>query len=406
MPKKVFPIKHLIYLVIIVSLFVGAFGGAMGSFFLQPYLQKTEWGQDFLGEDPAIVPQDVGAQNDKPASASDKVVDVVEKASPAVVSIVVTKELSEFYNFTGPLNGFPFGVPSVENGDKVIQKVGGGSGFIVSKDGLILTNKHVVLDEDADYTVVLNDGREYIAKILGRDPINDIAILKIDVKKLPVLELGDSDKIQIGQTVIAIGFSLGEYKNTVTKGVISGVDRNLTAGSSFGATTVLEEAIQTDAAINQGNSGGPLLDLSGKVIGINTAVNRAGESIGFAIPANAAKKIVESVKKYGKIVRPWLGVRYVQITKGLAEANDLPSEYGAMVVHGDTEDEVAVVADSPADKAGLQEEDIILEVEGQKLDKTSLAHELADYDPGDEVGLKILRDEEEVIVVVGLAERK
>jgi serine protease Do len=404
--------KTIICVIVIVSFVVGAFGGVMGAFFLLPKLQKTNWGQAFLnnGVDQALNKPEVSGAQAKSLKIEEEsgTVNVVKKTSPAVVSIIISKELDQYYNLTGPLDGFSFDVPQQSpNVKKIKQAIGGGSGFIVASDGMILTNKHVVFDDQADYTVVLGDGREFKAKILGKDSANDIAVLKIDAKNLPVLTLGDSDKIQQGQTVIAIGFSLGEYKNTVTKGVISGVNRQISATDySLGATSVIDEAIQTDAAINQGNSGGPLIDLSGQVIGINTAVNRAGESLGFAISSNVAKKVLDSVKKYGRIVRPWLGVRYVVLNDKIAEANKLSVDYGALVAAGQTAEEVAVVPSSPADKAGLRANDIILEINGVKLDEKTLAGEISKYDVGATITLKILRKGEIKTVKVTLEERK
>ncbi len=344
-------------------------------------------------------------------------ISAVKKVSPSVVSIIISKDLSKIYNLTGPdifsfpdffEFGFPFEfkIPEVPKGEKK-QQIGGGTGFIISEDGLILTNKHVVSDTEAEYTVITSDEKKYDAKILAVDPFLDIAVLKIDAEGLPTVELGDSDKIELGQTVIAIGFSLGEYKNTVTKGVISGVGRRVVAGDSLGRSEVIEEAIQTDAAINPGNSGGPLINLSGQVIGINTAINLEGQLIGFAIPINAAKKSIESVKKEGKIVRPWLGVRYILLNKEIAKTNKIDVDYGALIVRGKTPEELAVVPGSPADKAGLVENDIILELNGQKIDEEhTLAKEIAKYKPGDEVTLKVLSKGEEKVVKAVLGEFK
>jgi serine protease Do len=403
--------KTFFCVVIATSLIVGAFGGAMGSFFLLPKMQKTEWGKAFLnvdGIDQAL--NKAGSAGLSPMALKVEegdTIDVVKAAAPSVVSIIIKKELDQYYNLTGPLDGFIFDAPQqVPDGKKVKQTIGGGSGFIVSSDGLILTNKHVVFDDAAEYTVVLNDGKEFQAKILGKDPVNDIAVLKVDAKDLSVLTLGDSDKIQQGQTVIAIGFSLGEYKNTVTKGVISGIDRQISATDySIGETSVIDGAIQTDAAINQGNSGGPLINLSGQVIGINTAVNRAGESLGFAIPSNVAKKVLDSVKKYGKIVRPWLGVRYIVLSEKIAAANNLKVTYGALIAVGQTAEEVAVVPGSPAEKSGLRADDIILEINGVKLEEKTLAGEISKYDVGDVISLTVLRNGETKIVKVALEER-
>lgn len=340
----------------------------------------------------------------------------VEKVSPSVVSIIISKDISGDFNQTGPNifpfdNFFDFGFPfdfrfrSTEENNQAPRKqeIGGGTGFIISEDGLILTNKHVVLDLEADYTVLTNDGREFEATVLARDQINDIAIVKIEASGLSVVELGNSDNLKLGQTVIAIGNALGEFRNTVTKGIISGIDRRVLAGNGQ-QSEVIEEAIQTDAAINPGNSGGPLINLSGQVVGINTAVSQAGQLIGFAIPVNLAKNAIDSVREFGRIVRPYIGVRYVMVNEGIAEENNLNVDHGALIVQGD-EDQLAIVVNSPAEKAGLQSGDVILEVNGRRIDlENSLAHEIVKYRPGDQAELKISRDGQEQIVKIILGE--
>lgn len=342
-------------------------------------------------------------------SEEEQVVSTVEAASPSVVSIIVSKDLSAVYRRTG--NVFPFddvfdrlGLPfefrtlprqeEQPEGDEAKepkkQKVGGGTGFVISEDGLIVTNKHVVSEDDAEYTVVFNDGKEYEARVLAKDQILDIAIVKIDAKSLKPLPLGDSDAINIGQTVIAIGNTLAEYKNTVTRGVVSGIDREVRAIDGRGRSEVIQEAIQTDAAINPGNSGGPLLNLRGEVIGINTAVNRDGQSIGFAIPINPAKRSVESVKKHGRIIRPWLGVRYTMIDREFINNNNLSIDHGALIIGDPARKVVGVVPGGPAEKAGLQDGDIILELDGKKIDQShTLAGAIAQHKPGDEAILKV-----------------
>jgi len=283
----------------------------------------------------------------------------------------------------------------------------GGTGFIVSEDGLILTNKHVVLDKEADYTVFTNDGRKFPAKVLAIDPVEDLAVLKIEQENdtsFPVLKLGDSDSLEIGQAVIAIGNALAEFRNTVSTGVISGLGRKITAsGGSFVET--LEDVIQTDAAINKGNSGGPLLNLKGEVIGINTAMAIDAQSIGFAIPINKAKKDIEQVKTIGKIVYPFLGIRYILINEKVKQKYGLLIDYGALVVDGGPGNP-AVWPDSAAEKAGLEEGDIVLEFNNEKITfENTLAKVIMKYNPGDEVVLKTLRGEDEIIVNVVLDER-
>lgn len=399
--------RGFIALTVIVSLIVGGFAGALGSFFVKPYLEKTDWGKQFLQSE--VNQQLTGQKKVVEVKEDSATIDVVKKVSPSVVSIVVTKELESFYNLTGPdiFDFWNFGITVPKgSGQKEKKEVGGGTGFVIGADGLILTNKHVVSDEQAEYSVVFSDGKRFEAKVLGRDPVYDIAVLKIEAKNLPVLAIGDSDKIEIGQTVIAIGNALSQYSNSVTRGVVSGINRKITAGDSFGGAEVIEGAIQTDAAINPGNSGGPLLNLDGQVIGVNTAINWQGQSLGFAIPINQAKSVIASVKQFGKIVRPWLGVRYVQLNKEIATANKLKYDYGAMILRGQNQKESAVVIGSPADKAGLKENDIILELNGKKLDdKAPLAQEVAKYKPGDTVSLKVARGEEMIEVKVKLEER-
>ena len=276
----------------------------------------------------------------------------------------------------------------------------------MSDDGLIVTNRHVVADETATYKVTLADGKEYDATVLAKDPVLDVALMKIEATGLPTLSLGNSDNLYLGQTVIAIGNALAEFGNTVTRGVVSGIGRRVEAGDRRGGfSEVIDEAIQTDAAINPGNSGGPLLNLAGEVVGINTAVSSEAQSVGFAIPINSVKRIIESVQKTGRIVRPWLGVRYQVVTPRLAEANNLPVNYGALILRGQSPDELAVVPGSPADKAGLEENDIILEIDGKKLeDKDSLAKLIGEKNIGDDVALKVLHDGKEKEVAVKLEE--
>lgn len=342
------------------------------------------------------------------------VVDVVKESSPAVVSIIISKDLNKIPGFStspfdfGPFSFDPFFQNRNQDDSPNIQQIGGGSGFIITEDGLIMTNKHVVEDTTATYTVLMNDGKKYDATVLSRDPVNDIALVKIDGKNLPTLPLGDSSDLDIGQKVIAIGNSLGQYQNTVTTGVVSGIGRTITASGGTSGSEQLEGVIQTDAAINPGNSGGPLLDIGGSVIGINTAIDSQGQLVGFAIPVNDAKKDWESFKKFGKIVKPFLGVRYVMINQTIKEENDLNVDYGALIVSSGTLANPAVVPGSAADNAGLREGDIILEINGTRVDNEhSLAGILKNFNPGDQVNMKILsRGGETKDITVTLGESK
>lgn len=343
------------------------------------------------------------------------VVSAVKKASPAVVAITISKNVPkiescpgrspfsnlppEFQQFFG--GGFDFSVPC-QNGTE-LKEVGGGSGFIISSDGLIVTNKHVASDKTAQYTVFTNDGEKYAATILAQDPTQDLAILKIKASGLPMVTLGNSSSIELGQTAIAIGNALAEFRNTVSVGVISGLARNIVAGDVTSLEN-LDGVIQTDAAINPGNSGGPLLNLKGEVIGINTAVANNAQNIGFAIPINRAKRAINSVKTSGEIQTPYLGVRNITVTEEIAKKQNLPVNYGALIRGG--EDGPAVQPDSPAAKAGIQAEDIILEVNGKRIGKDSpLTSVISEYEVGATVTLKINRAGKEMELKAALGKR-
>ncbi len=336
------------------------------------------------------------------------IVEVAKNVCPGVITIVISKDLPKvegFYSF--PFGGQEFIFPKIKNGKKEKTKIGGGSGFIVSQGGYVMTCSHVVGDPEADYTVILDPKHKYPAKILAKDSLVDVAILKLNDKELPYLELGDSDKINLGETVVAIGNPLGEFEDTLSAGIISGLSRKITAygGLPLKATS-LRGLIQTDAAINPGNSGGPLVNMEGKVIGINTAMVMGAQNIGFAIPVNYAKRIFEEVQKYGKIVRPFLGVRYVILNQEISKTNKLPVDYGALVVRENL-GEPAVLKGSAADKAGLKEYDIILEMDGKKItEENPLTDLLAQHKIGDEINFKILKEGKEINLKVKLEEKK
>ena len=336
------------------------------------------------------------------------IVELAKKVCPAVITIVISRDLPKiegFYSF--PFGEHQFIIPQIGKGKKEKTKIGGGSGFIVSSDGYIMTCSHVVGDPEADYTVILDPKHKYPAKILAKDSLIDIAILKIDGKNLPYLELGDSSQIELGETVVAIGNPLGEFEDTLSAGIISGLSRKITAygGLPLRATS-LRGLIQTDAAINPGNSGGPLVNIEGKPIGINTAMVMGAQNIGFAIPINYARKILEEVMKYGKIQRPFLGIRYFVLNKEISQANKLPVDYGALIVRENL-GEKAIVKNSAADKAGLKEYDIILELNGEKINEENpLADTLQKYKIGEEISLKILREGKEMNAKLKLEEKK
>lgn len=307
---------------------------------------------------------------------------VAERVAPSVVSITSESQAD------GLLRG----------------QSGAGTGIIISEDGLILTNKHVVPADATRFSVFTSDGKEYQdAKVVARDVLNDVAFVRINAKGLRAAELGDSSQVSVGQKVVAIGNALGQFQNTVTEGIISGLGRPIIAGDAAGTRfESLENLLQTDAAINPGNSGGPLVNLEGQVIGINTAIAGDGQNLGFAIPINEAKAAIASVKERGRIVRPYLGVRYIAITRDIAQRNDLPVESGAWVA---AEEAAAVISGSPAAKAGFKSGDIITKVGSAKVDaRNSLTALIGRHRVGDQVTLTVIRDRRTLKVKVTLEE--
>lgn len=340
----------------------------------------------------------------------DYIVRTVKRVTPAVVSLVIAKRLepTALPSPFGPLAdlGELFSIPRDEQGR---VKVGGGSGFVVSPEGIILTNRHVVADPTATYTAVLPDDTQLTATILARDPINDVAILKVQAPHpLPAIPLGDSRAIELGQTVITVGNALGLFQNTVSTGVVSGLSRFISAAAEFGGpTNELRGLIQTDAAINPGNSGGPLVTLDGEAVGINTAIVFGAQNIGFAIPVNHAKRDLEDLRRHGRIRQPSLGIRYVVITKPLQRARTLPVDYGAWIVGEGTPWDHAVIPNGPADVAGLKEHDIVLECDGKRIDETHpLIDHIQERAVGSRVQLKVLRGADTHEIEITLGERR
>ena len=311
---------------------------------------------------------------------------IVKKVGPTVVSVVTTQT-------TG-------------SGRFQTTSEGAGTGIIVSADGYILTNRHVV--QDARTLEIINsEGERYSdVTLVGSDPLNDIAILKIKgAKDLPAAELGDSGTVRVGQRVIAIGNSLGQYQNTVTSGIISGLGRPVTAATDELGMNVesLTDLLQTDAAINPGNSGGPLINMAGQVIGINTAIVSDAQSVGFAIPINAARGIIRGVLADGTIQKAYLGVQFVAITPDIRAELNLSERNGALVKSG-TSGQSAVISGGPADKAGIREGDIITKVDERVIgEQGGLGSLIAEFLPGEKVTLTIIRDgkTQEVSVTLG-----
>lgn len=339
-------------------------------FFMTGYLTKTD-----TYNNETVVSQE-----------GDVIAGVANKVGPSVVSIITETTSRSYFSPT---------------------QRGAGTGIIISSDGYIVTNKHVVSSSTKSIEVVLSDGTSYKdVDFVGSDPSNDVSFLKIaDAKDLTAAKLGDSSAMKVGQKVIAIGNALGEYQNTVTTGIISALGRPVMAGDGTGQVVEqLENLVQTDAAINPGNSGGPLVNLSGEVIGINTAVATDAQGIGFAIPINDVKGMVKTLLAEGRVVKPYVGIRYVTITPDVAKEYDLSVRSGAYAIGSGSES--AIVSGSPAEKAGLKEKDIIIKVGKDKVDSTHpFASLIAQLSPGDKVDITYIRDGKEAVAKVTIGSR-
>lgn len=375
-------------------------------------------------------------------------IDAIKAAGKSVVSIVASKDLKVYDNqpssffstndpffnqFFGDYSNSPQHTPQSDQQDGQTgsgdgnayqvqhQKIGGGSGFIISDDGLVLTNRHVVSEADVQYTIVTNDGSEYDGEVVSIDPFSDIAVLQMvtkgeigkkkeertKLKDLPVSQFGDSSALQVGQKVLAIGYALGEYENTVTEGIISAKGRQITAGGVSGGSETLSGLLQTDAAINPGNSGGPLVNLAGQVVGINVAIDATGSNIGFAIQINDVKPVLESIKKNGRIVRATLGVRHIILSKEKAKQLKIDVDHGALLVGDEANGEFAVIPGSAADKAGLRMKDVILSVDGKDITNAyTLQDAIMGKQPGGGASLKVWRSGKVIDVKVVLTEAK
>lgn len=323
------------------------------------------------------------------------IAEVAAKVSPAVVSIVTeTKTSSSSSSFYDYFYGYG-------NGSSQTTQAAG-TGMIVTSDGYVLTNKHVA-EEATKYTIIMDDGTSYTdVELVGTDPLNDVAFLKIkNVSDLPTVSLGNSKTLTVGQQVVAIGNALGQFQNTVTEGVISGTGRSITATSDgYSAYESLTDMIQTDAAINSGNSGGPLINAAGEVIGINTAVSDSGNGLGFAIPISSVKGMLKSIINTGTAARAYIGVSYVTLTPSTAQSYNLDTTSGAYVYNTKGS---ALIANSPAAKAGIKDGDIITSVNGIKIGSAgTLSSLIGEYAPGDTVQLGILRSGSEMTLNIAL----
>ena len=363
--------NSLITVLVVLALLFGASGLAMGWY----AMEKANTPITFLNN---------GTDGNSANFTEGSIAEVAEKVSKSVVSIVTSTKTTNYFG-------------------QSYDSSAAGTGVIVTADGYILTNKHVI-NGATKVTVVLDDGTTYEnVEVITADPLNDIAFLKVkDVSDLPAATLGDSKTISVGQQVIAIGNALGQYQNTVTAGIISGTGRSVTASDGTGTNTeTLSDMIQTDAAINSGNSGGPLVNAAGEVIGINTATSTSAENMGFAIPISSVKGMLKQLVETGKAERTYLGVYMVEITPEVAKAYNLPVSEGVYLYSPSNYS--AIVKNSPAAKAGLKDKDIITKVNDTTVGKNgSLANIIGEYKPGDTVQLTVLRDGKETAVNVTL----
>lgn len=431
--------KKLIPFFVLLGFVSGLAGGFVSQNFL-PFKLGTAGAQEVSTQQ---------AVQQKTYVEESQAIDATKKAGASVVSIVATEDLKIYNSQPNSYSNNPFNDPfffnfpgfrqqmpqqnqqnqqgqqnnGANSNDYQVQKqkIGGGSGFIISGDGLVLTNRHVISDQNVQYTIISNDGTEYDGEVVSVDPFSDIAVLQmvksgeLSKKKdersklsgLPVIDFGDSSLLQPGQKVLAIGYALGQYENTVTEGIISGKGREITAEDPTRGPETLSGLLQTDAAINPGNSGGPLVNLSGQVVGVNVAIDQTGSNIGFAIPINDVKPVLESIKKYGRIVRATLGVRHILLTKEKAKELKIDVDHGALLVGDEANGEFAVIPGSAADKAGLKIKDVIMSVDGKDITQNyTLQDSIMAKQPGDNVSMKVWRSGQVIDVTATLTEAK
>jgi len=373
-------------LIVLVSLVVGTVGGALGggavAWFAVSRARPTVVSVEKpVAASPVVQPPTTQLR----LETTSAVVQAVAQVRPAVVTVINTQKQQQVFSFWGR---------------QFIQPKSSGSGVIISKDGYILTNNHVIENQDS-LQVVFANGDKATARLIGADPYADSAVIKVDVPVPAVAEFGDSSALQSGETVIAIGSALGDFKNTVTEGVVSATGRSLDTGNGFS----LEGLIQTDAAINHGNSGGPLVNVLGQVIGINTAIVRSdnssgdvAEGLGFAIPSNMVKSVADQIIQKGYVSRPYLGIRYVTITPEVAGANGLSIDWGVYVK--------GVDGGSPAEKAGLRAGDIITDIGADKISADlSYTNALLHHQPGERATLKVWRNDKSISLDVTFGEQ-
>lgn len=379
-------------LLVVLSLFVGLLGGALGGGAVAYVVARQARPIVSLASAPVtaspVTAAPVVKQETTPVQLeiTSAVVQAVAKVRPAVVTVINTQQPQQVRGFWGA---------------RVVQPKSSGSGVIISEDGYIVTNQHVVENQQS-LEVVFSDGSKASARLIGADSYVDTAVIKVDGSVPAVAEFGDSAGLRPGETVIAIGSALGDFKNTVTVGVVSATGRNLDSGNGY----TLEGLVQTDAAINHGNSGGPLVNVLGQVVGINTAIVRGDDSsgdvaegLGFAIPANTSKDAASQIIQTGRVARAYLGIRSQTITPEMAGANGLPMEWGVYVQ--------SVNRGTPAEQAGLLAGDIITQIGRDKIDEdTTFTNALLHHKPGERATLQVWRNGKTLSLDVTFGESK
>ena len=400
--------KYLLYVAaatgLILIVLISAVIGGVIALYLNPDTYS------FLGE-PAVQ-HNLGDQNQEQISqpylpqttTEERITQIGEEYVDSIVAIVAKKDLPTFEQcFISPFPGFS--IPDqCPTGSTESTQTGSGSGFVVA-DNIILTNKHVVADRDAQYSVITYENKTLDAEVITRDPIEDLALLRVDNLNLESVQLGDSDNITVGQIVVAVGNALGQFENSFSFGIISGLKRTIIASNGLGGRNdTLQEIIQTDAAINPGNSGGPLFNLSGDVIGVNVAYAAQANSISFAVPINRIKKTLQQVIETGKVEYPFLGISYISISSQVKEEYDLPLDNGAFIIS--ETGTPAILRDSSAQKAGLQNRDIITHINNTPIDKNNpLSSVLRNFSVGDQVQLRVHRQGDSLTLTATLQAR-
>ena len=390
--------KHLLYVAISVGVVFMILISAVVGGLIAVYINPNAY--SFLGE-PAFQRNIQDQNNEQVAqpylpqtTTEERITQIGEESIASVVAIVATKDLPTFEQcFISPFPGFS--IPDqCPTGTTESRRTGSGSGFVVA-DNIILTNKHVVADRDAKYSIITSENKTLDAEVVTRDPIEDLALLRVENLNLPSVQLGDSDNITIGQIVIAVGNALGQFENSFSLGIISGLKRTIIASDGFGSRNdTLQEIIQTDAAINPGNSGGPLFNLSGDVIGVNVAYAAQANSIAFAVPINRIKSTLQQVMETGTVQYPFLGISYISISPQVKEEYDLPLDNGAFIINQDPRNP-AILQDSSAQKIGLQNRDIITHINNTPINENNpLSSVLRTYAVEDQIQIRVHRQGE------------